>query len=75
MKYRQLTTVEAKRGAMSPMQWTQLLRKALTRAELIGDPRVVALQAAMTGNAEQTLRRLSVICEADLDREFPLPTT
>lgn len=57
-------------------QWNQLLRRAISAAELAKDPRLTALRQAMMANtAEKTLRRMSVICDADLQREFPVSQT
>jgi len=48
------------------------MRKALTRAQETGDPRVNSLQQALReGSVETTLRRMSIVCEADVLREFP----
>jgi len=57
-----------------PVQWVVFCRRALARAKQAKDPRVTALQEALNANnAERTLRRMSLICDADLDREFPVP--
>jgi hypothetical protein len=57
---------------MGPNQWLQLLRKAIARAQATKDPRLNGLQQAMaTSSAEKILRRMSIICDADLIREFP----
>jgi hypothetical protein len=54
--------------------WNQLLRKAIQRAEVTGDRRLEGLKRALVdGKAEKHLRLLSIIHDADLDREFPLP--
>lgn len=55
---------------MGATQWTVLLRKAIAKAQQTSDPRLTSLQAALRGGAEKTLRRMSIICEADIDREF-----
>jgi len=53
-------------------QWILLLKKAIERAKQAKDPRLSALQEALrTSTAEKALRRMSIICEADLQREFP----
>lgn len=75
-KPRQLTNKPPRRDAGSPSQWQQLLRKAIFAAERAKDPRLASLQQALKERtAERTLRRMSIICEADISREFSTPTT
>jgi hypothetical protein len=53
-------------------QWILLLKKAIAMAQKTKDPRLGVLQQAMrTATAESVLRKMSIICEADLRREFP----
>lgn len=55
--------------------WKQLLNKAIARADAAGDRRVEGLrQALIDGAAERHLRRLGIIHEVDLTREFPIKT-
>jgi ABC-type microcin C transport system permease subunit YejE len=55
--------------------WVKLAQLAIARAEKIKDRRLEGLRASLTnGKAERTLRQLGIICEADVDREFPNPT-
>lgn len=76
MKSRKLNPNPPKRGAIGLNQWNLLLRKAVVRAQAANDPRVTALQQALgTGDAEKVLRRMSIICDADLAREFPVQST
>lgn len=57
---------------MTQNQWTQLLRKAIARAQANKDPRLPSLQHALQqAEPELLLRRMSIICDADLLREFP----
>jgi hypothetical protein len=52
--------------------WKQLLRKAIEVAERTGDRRVEGLKRALVDNAaEKHLRRLGIIHDGDLTREFP----
>lgn len=75
-KPRQLNNKPPRRDAKSPSQWQQLLRKVIFAAERAKDPRLESLRKALpTGRAEQVLRRMSIICEADIAREFPAQTT
>jgi hypothetical protein len=53
--------------------WKQLLRKTIARAELTGDRRLEGLKCALVdGAAEKHLRRLGIIHDVDLTREFPV---
>lgn len=71
-KPRKLNPAPPKRAASAPSQWNQLMRKALTRAQEVGDSRVASLQQALReGTVEKTLRKMSIVCEADIAREFP----
>jgi len=57
---------------MSPSQWQQLMRRVIQAAEKLKDPRVEALRASIrNGTNEAMLRRMSIVCEADIAREFP----
>lgn len=75
-KPRKLEPELPRRVATGPSQWNVLMRKTLARAQLIGDRRSTALQQALReGTVEKTLRRMSIVCEADILREFPDPNT
>ena len=54
-------------------KWKLLYKEAVSRAEQREDDRLSFLRQG-SGSPEDTLRRLNVICENDLDREFPLDT-
>lgn len=57
------------------VDWDRLLRQAITAAQACQDPRLKALQmASQQGRAMQVLKRMGIIGEADLRREFPVPT-
>jgi len=52
--------------------WKQLLRQAIQQAEKAKDPRIEGLkQAFIKDDAERYLRKLGIIHEGDLNREFP----
>jgi hypothetical protein len=51
--------------------WERLYVQALTRARLLGDPRLITLEH-WEGNPEYALRLLSILSITDLDREMPL---
>jgi len=64
------------REPTSPLDWERLLRKAISRAQKTQDKRLVLLQAALPkGQARNVLKKMGIICETDLGREFPDPTT
>lgn len=55
-----------------PEGWEALLRRAIQRAEVTTDRRLLALRTALTkGQAEGCLRSLGIICDTDISREFP----
>lgn len=59
---------------MSPSGWENLMSRVIERATRLEDRRLEGLKhASSTGSSESFLRRLGIICEADLDREMPLP--
>ena len=62
-----------KKKSNTPIEWTKLYREAIARAEKIGDPRAQRLRAG-SQDPIGTLKRMSIISLADLDREFPLPS-
>ena len=60
-----------KQNPKSPVEWNALLRKAISRAEAIEDSRLAGLKLALSkGQAERKLRRMCIVSDADLDREF-----
>lgn len=70
-RVRKLNPAPQKKSAVGQSQWNQLLRRAIARAQNSQDPRLPLLQQALrAGTAEAALRRMSVICDADIDREF-----
>ncbi len=63
-----------KRGSLSTLGWASLMRQVIARAETVGDRRVAGLKAALQGGeSEALLRKLGIICENDVAREFPDP--
>lgn len=63
------------KSTVTPVDWNQLLRKAINMAEAAGDSRAVALRNSISsGQASQTLKKMGIIGENDLLREFPTPT-
>lgn len=65
-------TKPVRREPTNPSEWDKLLRRAISRAELLGDRRLEGLKAALTGGKSALiLKKMGIICEADLLREFP----
>jgi hypothetical protein len=51
------------------------MRQVIERAEALQHRHLPGLRASLVqGAAERHLRTLGIISQADLDREFPLPT-
>lgn len=72
IRVRKLIQPPPTRAAVGQNQWSQLLRRAIARAEVTKDPRLPALLAALrTNTAEKVLREMSIIFDGDLLREFP----
>lgn len=66
----------AKTGPKGPLEWERLLRKVMDRARLLKNDRLVrALDAArQEGRIAQCLKKMSIVSEADLERELPVPS-
>jgi hypothetical protein len=71
-RVRTLTGAKRPRGPVDPQGWNQLMLQVIARCEKLGAPDLPGLRAALSqGKAEQLLRRLGIISQADIDREFP----
>jgi len=54
-------------------EWKVLMQKAIQRAEKTQDRRLQGLRHALASNStEAYLKKLGVIHEADIEREFPI---
>jgi hypothetical protein len=54
------------------VEWNALLKKSIARAEGLKDRRTEGLRAALSTNrSEVVLRRMGIITEKDILREFP----
>ena len=71
-KTRRLYPTLKKQGTATPQEWNRLLRKAIQMAEACGSIRRLRMLKTALGQdkAREYLKRLSIICEADLQREF-----
>jgi len=60
----------------SPQDWDQLARQALQMADLNQDPRAQAIRTAIQqGRTVEMLKRLGIIGDQDIRREFPIHET
>jgi hypothetical protein len=60
----------------SPADWERLARQAIAQAELAGDSRAQAIRNAIqAGVADKVLKRMGIIGETDIRREFPTRET
>lgn len=59
----------------SSVEWNSLMRKVIAQAESLNDPRVPSLRLSLSkGESERRLRRLGIISESDINREFKKST-
>ena len=77
MPSRPLNTQPTRRRIQPPerkQDWQRLLKLVIQRAEELGDRRLPGLRRALAdGISESTLRRLGIIHQGDILREFPNP--
>jgi hypothetical protein len=60
----------------TPHEWDNLMRKVMARAAEVQDRRLQGLQGVISrGETAKFLKRLGIICENDILREFPDPNT
>ncbi len=52
--------------------WGVLMNAVIRRLTQLGRPTAAMQDAYANGRSEQTLRRMGIICQTDIDREFPL---
>lgn len=65
-----------KRAPKDRTAWMRLAKQAIERAKAAGDRREHSIRLAVQkGQVEQLLRGWAIICEADLQREFPASKT
>lgn len=70
--YNQAETKKARKAPMKQTEWVRLMQRTIAQADKIGDRRAYGLRKALAdGKTEPMLRRLGIISEADLRREFP----
>ncbi len=60
------------KGPTGILGWNHLLSQAIRRAEKVGASRTAQLERALKDSqAEPTLRKLGILSETDIQREFP----
>lgn len=70
--YNQAKSNKNSKAPTRALEWKRLMEKTLARADKLKDRRAAGLrQAVVDGRAEPLLRRMGIISEADLLREFP----
>lgn len=63
-----------KREPTTSREWQKLMLKVIERATKLKDPRVQALKNAISeARTAQVLKRMRIICDNDILREFPDP--
>jgi len=72
MKTRLLETPSQSLAPKNAIEWHRLMTEVLTSAQTIESRHLPGLRLAVSkGQTEQALRRLGIICQADIEREFP----
>jgi len=60
----------------TPHEWDGLMRKVMARAVQVQDRRLQGLQGVISrGETAKFLKKMGIICENDILREFPDPNT
>jgi len=60
----------------TPHEWDNLMRRVIARAAQVQDRRLQGLQGVISsGETSKFLKRMGIICENDILREFPDPNT
>jgi hypothetical protein len=60
----------------TPHEWDALMRKVMARAAQVQDRRLQGLQGVISrGETAKFLKKMGIICENDILREFPDPNT
>jgi len=72
MPTRLYNQAKTRKAPLKQTEWVHLIQRAIAQADKNGDRRAYGLRKALAdGKTEPTLRRLGIISEADLRREFP----
>lgn len=62
------------KAPQSPIEWDRLMKKVIDRATQLKDRRLAGLQGVIQqGRSAVFLRKMGIICENDILREFPDP--
>lgn len=67
-----VVTKPKRKAPRNVVEWNRLLKLALSRADTVKDRRAAGLRKAIPqGKAELLLRKMGIVCESDIAREFP----
>lgn len=61
-----------KKGPASMAEWQKLLHAVIDRTQRLGIPNEALRAAFAQVRSEQVLRRMGILSQVDIDREFPL---
>lgn len=70
MKTRKAEPIRSK-GPASPAEWEKVMRQLIDRLARLKKPHEGLKAAYVQGNSEQMLRRMSILSQTDIDREYP----
>ena len=70
MKIRQINPIKT-RGPASAAEWQMVMRQLIDRMARLNKPHDALKTAYVQGNSEQVLRRMSILSQTDIDREYP----
>lgn len=60
----------------TPHEWDALMRRVMARATEVKDRRLQGFQGVISrGETARFLKKMGIICENDIRREFPDPNT
>lgn len=69
-------TLRKRKEPRTPGEWMGLMNLCIKRAEETKDRRLPGLMRAIGDNrVALTLKKMGIICRADIDREFSTPAT
>jgi hypothetical protein len=72
-RYNQEPSQKAIKSPGTTVEWTRLMRTVIARAEQLKHKSLPGLREALAkGQSEPYLRRMGIIHQVDIDREYPL---
>lgn len=67
---RQARPVQSRTPA-NPHEWQKIMLQLMDRLQRLGIRHDAIREAYVRGDSEQVLRRMSILSQADIDREYP----